>query len=68
MDLLLVLSAAVRALHYVSALLLFGSLVFLLAVARPATAAVGRVEAERATLEHFLFRLAAAGLAAAIVT
>ncbi|HYB56961.1 MAG TPA: copper homeostasis membrane protein CopD [Alphaproteobacteria bacterium] len=65
MDLLLVLSAAVRAVHYGSALLLFGSLVFLIVVARPA---VGRFEAERARLERLIFRLAVAGLAAAVVT
>ena len=68
MDSLLVLSAGVRAVHYASALLVFGDLVFLLAVARPALAAAGRPPEEAASLERALFRLLLAGLAGAVLT
>ncbi len=68
MDPVLTLGAAVRASHYASAVLLFGSFVFALAVARPARAAVQGTAGEFAALDRVLLRLACIGLGVVIAS
>jgi putative copper export protein/mono/diheme cytochrome c family protein len=67
-DLGFFLSAAARAGHYASTVLLFGTFVFAVAVGRPTTSGLGDMADECRDLRRFLLRLSLGSLIATLLT